>query len=285
MVLLLICLQRQVFCIWAVFFHCSVLINASERLKLLVEIVFCWTGSIYDFSVCPAAGQSHFLVCQVFFRSLQYVTFWRRGLWLRASWESGSFEVKRRRSALMLNEWRCFLIYGKQNHWHSWCRARGCESTCRRTEDLSRFRGFSSVSKPVKFFFVVFFKFIFLVSIVLSPLFSLFYVTRERNRFLHREWDGPEVYSIRCNLLSPAKPKDFSFDSIACLLKNYFDSAPLEITKSFHFGMRNQQPDETISDYIVALKKLSIHCSYELRPICKWRHERPLRVRVKQSKR
>ena len=45
-------------------------------------------------------------------------------------------------------------------------------------------------------------------------------------------------------------------------LKNHYDPAPLEITESFHFGMRNQPTDESISDYIVALKKLSIHCNY-----------------------
>ena len=42
--------------------------------------------------------------------------------------------------------------------------------------------------------------------------------------------------------------------------KNHYDPAPLEITESCHFGMRNQQTDESISDYIVALKKLSIDC-------------------------
>ena len=46
---------------------------------------------------------------------------------------------------------------------------------------------FTSVENPVKFFSVFFFfTIIFLVSIVFSPLFSSFYVTRERNRFLHR---------------------------------------------------------------------------------------------------
>ena len=45
-------------------------------------------------------------------------------------------------------------------------------------------------------------------------------------------------------------------------LRNHYDPAPLEITESFHFGMRNQQTEESISDYIVALKKLSIYCNY-----------------------
>jgi len=36
----------------------------------------------------------------------------------------------------------------------------------------------------------------------------------------------------------------------------------LEIAESFHFGTCYQKQDESISDFIVALKKLSIHCSY-----------------------
>ena len=67
---------------------------------------------------------------------------------------------------------------------------------------------------------------------------------------------GPEVYSVLSNFLSPAKPKDTSLADIVQTLKNHYDPAPLEITESFHFGMQNQQMDESIGDYIVALKKL-----------------------------
>ena len=73
---------------------------------------------------------------------------------------------------------------------------------------------------------------------------------------------GPEVYSVLSNLLSPAKPKDSTLEDIIRRLKDHHGPAPLEITESFHFGMRNQNPGESINDYIVALKKLSIHCNY-----------------------
>ena len=56
------------------------------------------------------------------------------------------------------------------------------------------------------------------------------------------------------NLLPPTKPKDISLENIVQKLKNHYDPAPSAITESFHFGMRNQQTDESISDYIVALK-------------------------------
>ena len=73
---------------------------------------------------------------------------------------------------------------------------------------------------------------------------------------------SPEVYSVLSSLLSPEKPKDTSLADIVQTLKNHYDPAPLEITESFHFSMQNQQTDESISNYIVALKKLLIHCNY-----------------------
>ena len=73
---------------------------------------------------------------------------------------------------------------------------------------------------------------------------------------------GPEVYSVLSNPLSPAKPKETTLQDIVQRLKSHYDPAPLEITERFHFGMRNQHAGESISDYIVALKKLSIHCNY-----------------------
>ena len=64
------------------------------------------------------------------------------------------------------------------------------------------------------------------------------------------------------NSLSPAKPKEKTLQDIVQRLKSHYDPAPLEITESFHFGMPNQHAGESISEFIVALKKLSIHCNY-----------------------
>lgn len=66
-----------------------------------------------------------------------------------------------------------------------------------------------------------------------------------------RSWSG----RLLGNLLSPAKPKETTLHDIVQRLKSHYDPAPLEITESFHFGMRNQHAGESISDYIVALKK------------------------------
>ena len=73
---------------------------------------------------------------------------------------------------------------------------------------------------------------------------------------------GPELYSTLSNLLAPAKPKDTSFTDIARGLEKHYNPKPLEIAQSFHFGTRNQKPGEPISGYVLALKKLAVHCNY-----------------------
>ncbi|XP_070531592.1 uncharacterized protein [Ptychodera flava] len=85
---------------------------------------------------------------------------------------------------------------------------------------------------------------------------------RDRKRAIFLTEIGPEVYSTLKNLLSPSKPKDKSLDEIVRALETHYNPAPLEIAESFHFGTRNQREGESISDYIVALKKLSLHCNY-----------------------
>ena len=73
---------------------------------------------------------------------------------------------------------------------------------------------------------------------------------------------GPEVYSTLCNSLAPAKPKDTLFTDIVRILEKHYNPKPLEIAQSFHFGTRNQKSEESVSDYVLALKKLAVHCNY-----------------------
>ncbi|XP_068707224.1 uncharacterized protein [Montipora foliosa] len=73
---------------------------------------------------------------------------------------------------------------------------------------------------------------------------------------------GPEVYSTLSNFLAPAKPKDTLFTDIVRILEKHYNPKPLEIAQSFHFGTRNQKSEESVSDYVLALKKLAVHCNY-----------------------
>ena len=73
---------------------------------------------------------------------------------------------------------------------------------------------------------------------------------------------GPEVYSTLSNLLAPAKPKDTLFTDIVQILEKHYNPKPLEIAQSFHFGTQNQKSEESVGDYVLALKKLAVHCNY-----------------------
>lgn len=85
---------------------------------------------------------------------------------------------------------------------------------------------------------------------------------QEKKKTIFLSEVGPAVHSVLSNLGAPAKPKDKSINEIFVSLKQYYEPAPLEISVSFHFGKRHQKSGETISDDILALKKLFIHCNF-----------------------
>ncbi|XP_064643572.1 uncharacterized protein K02A2.6-like [Lineus longissimus] len=86
-------------------------------------------------------------------------------------------------------------------------------------------------------------------------------VARKKAIFLREI--GAEVYTVLVNLTSPDKPRDKTLDELFTVLKAHFNPAPLEISESFHFGKRDQRSGENVSDYILALKKLTLHCNFE----------------------
>ena len=87
-------------------------------------------------------------------------------------------------------------------------------------------------------------------------------VVAERKRAIFLTEVGAEVYSTLSNLLAPTKPKDTPFDDIVLVLEKHYNPKPLEIAQSFHFGTRNQKSGESVGDYVLALKRLAVHCNY-----------------------
>lgn len=87
-------------------------------------------------------------------------------------------------------------------------------------------------------------------------------VVANRKRAIFLTEVGPEVYTTLSNLLAPTKPKDVSFTNIVEVLEKHYNPKPLEIAQSFHFGTRNQKSEESVSDYVLALKRLAVHCNY-----------------------
>ena len=56
--------------------------------------------------------------------------------------------------------------------------------------------------------------------------------------------------------------KRFELNEITRVLKEHYNPAPLEIAESFRFSTRVRKEGESIADFTVALKKLSIHCNF-----------------------
>ena len=73
---------------------------------------------------------------------------------------------------------------------------------------------------------------------------------------------GSKQYSLLRRLVSPALPKDKSYDDLVNLVKKHFDPEPIIIAARFHFYQRNQKPGELISEYLAVLQRLASRCQF-----------------------
>ena len=73
---------------------------------------------------------------------------------------------------------------------------------------------------------------------------------------------GADSFTLVNDLLAPRSAKEVELNEITRVLKEHYNPAPLEIAESFHFGTRVRKEGESIADFTVALKKLSIHCNF-----------------------
>ncbi|CAI5694547.1 unnamed protein product [Oreochromis niloticus] len=67
-------------------------------------------------------------------------------------------------------------------------------------------------------------------------------------------------HNLMRNLLSPAKPKDKTFQELVLLMKNHFDPKPSEIVQRYKFDSRSRKANETIMEYV--LRRLAQDCNY-----------------------
>lgn len=73
---------------------------------------------------------------------------------------------------------------------------------------------------------------------------------------------GAATYSLMRNLLSPAKPKDKTFQELVLLMKNHYDPKPSEIVQRYKFDSRARKPNETVMEYVAKLRRLAQDCNY-----------------------
>jgi len=73
---------------------------------------------------------------------------------------------------------------------------------------------------------------------------------------------GPTAFDVLSDRLDPVDSFTGRYDDLVKMLQEYYAPAPLEIAENFTFHQRKQQDDESVQQYVAALRKLSIHCKF-----------------------
>ena len=73
---------------------------------------------------------------------------------------------------------------------------------------------------------------------------------------------GAKTYAVLRSLVAPDQPKDKSFAELKTLLKAHYDPKPLVIAERFRFYRRDQTAEESISEFLVELRRLAAHCEF-----------------------
>ena len=71
-----------------------------------------------------------------------------------------------------------------------------------------------------------------------------------------------KTYNTLRSLLAPARPRDKTYDELVSVLQKHYDPKPLVIGERFRFYQRSQKAGESIGDFIVDLRRLSMNCEF-----------------------
>ena len=83
-----------------------------------------------------------------------------------------------------------------------------------------------------------------------------------KQKFVFLNSLGRRHYNLLANLVSPEQPEDKTFEELTGILQKHFQPQSSIISERYSFHCRGQDPNESIADFVVALKKL-IRCGYE----------------------
>ena len=73
---------------------------------------------------------------------------------------------------------------------------------------------------------------------------------------------GPSTYQLLRGLAMPAKPSEKSYQELVKMLKDHLNPKPNTIAERFKFNSRVRKTNETISQFLAELRKLTEHCAY-----------------------
>lgn len=73
---------------------------------------------------------------------------------------------------------------------------------------------------------------------------------------------GPKTYGLLQSLVTPIKPSTKTIEELLETLNQHFSPRPSEIMEQHKFNSRSQQEEETISEFLAALRKLAEFCNF-----------------------
>ncbi|XP_070389446.1 uncharacterized protein [Dermacentor albipictus] len=73
---------------------------------------------------------------------------------------------------------------------------------------------------------------------------------------------GEEAYGLIVTLVKPARPTTATYDEIKTAVRKHLHPKPSELYARFLFYKRNQAAEESVADYVTALRKLAEDCGF-----------------------
>ena len=73
---------------------------------------------------------------------------------------------------------------------------------------------------------------------------------------------GATTYKLMCDLVSPLKPKDKTFEQLKEIVQKHLKPKPSEIVQRYKFHTRVQRSGETIANFVAELRHLSQDCNF-----------------------
>ena len=74
---------------------------------------------------------------------------------------------------------------------------------------------------------------------------------------------GPRTYSLLRDLVDQTKPAEKSYKVLVDSLAAHFTPKPLMIAERFKFQQRTQRADESVTEYMAQLRRMTEHCKFE----------------------
>ena len=84
---------------------------------------------------------------------------------------------------------------------------------------------------------------------------------RKRKAILHSSI-GEDTYRILKDICFPTAPTKKTYAELAVKLKRHFKPKRLAVAKRFRFNTTQQQPGQSVSEFIAQVKKLLTYCEY-----------------------